>query len=284
MVRRRCNNERAGRGAVFEILLYFLGTEAGDPHCILECRDDNVTGDIGSATGLLKSKTQLSASHVYTVFLPSPHRRNPRLRPFASTDKMLAPSTPLNTFILTLFAKAERSIRIQTPNVTAPPVLSALLMALSRGVDVRILTSERLMILEQLVTAGTTTSQCIKKLIKRYKALGPTPSRRPVSDEEAAISPSKPGHLHISYFDPVGGPKQRGKEGGEPQQSHLKLTIVDDDVVILGSGNLDRASWFTSQELGVAFFDRDTVKNVATAVDEAMQGRSKVVYDSERVR
>jgi hypothetical protein len=59
-----------------------------------------------------------------TVFLPSPHRRNPRLKLIAPMDKVLAPPTPLNTFLLTLFAKAERSIRIQTPNVTAPPVLS----------------------------------------------------------------------------------------------------------------------------------------------------------------
>lgn len=231
-------------------------------------------------TSSLKSKVNLHANSISTVFLPSPHRRNPRLNPFSSTNKMLAPPTPLNIFILTLFSKAERSIRIQTPNVTAPPVLSGLLTALARGIDVQILTSERLMILEQLVTAGTTTSRCIATLIKRYKKLGFNPRSR-ITDEEAAIAPSIPGRLHISYFEPIGGSKSRGNEGGEPQQSHLKMTIVDDEVVVLGSGNLDRASWYTSQELGVAFFDKEVVKKVAGAVDEAMQGRSKVVFDSE---
>jgi phosphatidylserine/phosphatidylglycerophosphate/cardiolipin synthase-like enzyme len=185
----------------------------------------------------------------------------------------------LNVFILTLFAKAERSIRIQTPNVTAPPVLSAILRALARGINVRILTSERLMILEQLVTAGTTTSRCIKKLIKRYQQLGHNSGS--LNDEEAAIATPKPGRLHVSYFEPIGGPKRRGNKAGEPQQSHLKMTIVDDEVLILGSGNLDRASWFTSQELGVAFFDKEVVKKVGSAVDEGTQGRSKVVFDSE---
>ncbi|KAH7402186.1 hypothetical protein DE146DRAFT_677169 [Phaeosphaeria sp. MPI-PUGE-AT-0046c] len=236
-------------------------------------------------TELLKSARSLSAADVSTVFLPSPHRRNPRLNPLTSMEKMLAPPTPLNIFILNLFYKAERSIRIQTPNVTAPPVLAALLAALSRGIDVQILTSERLMILEQLVTAGTTTSRCISKLIKRYQNLGKKDTRqRRVSDEEAAISPLSPGSLHISYFEPIGGPRTRGHEGGEPQQSHLKMTIVDDEVVVLGSGNLDRASWYTSQELGVAFFDKEVVAKVALAVDEAMQGRSKVVFDSDRMR
>ncbi|CAO2653294.1 Nn.00g027050.m01.CDS01 [Neocucurbitaria sp. VM-36] len=231
---------------------------------------------------LLKSSVQLSGSGINTVFLPSPHRKNPGFRFFASPDGVLAPPTPLNTFLLTLFAKAEKSIRIQTPNITAPPILSALLKALGRGIDVQILTSDRLMILEQLVTAGTTTSRCIKKLIKRYQSLSSI-SQRPVSDEEAAISMPQPGRLQVSYFDPINGPKKRGQEGGEPQQSHLKLTIVDSEVLVLGSGNLDRASWFTSQELGVAFFDKNTVKLVKAAVDEGMQGRIRAVFDSHGV-
>jgi phosphatidylserine/phosphatidylglycerophosphate/cardiolipin synthase-like enzyme len=241
--------------------------------------DENGTHENTPSTASLKSKADLTASNVPTIFLPSPHRRNPRLNPFSGTDNTLAPPTPLNTFILTLFARAERSIRIQTPNVTAPPVLSAILAALARGIDVQILTSERLMILEQLVTAGTTTSRCINKLIKRYENLQ---SRQLMSDEEAAIAPSTPGRLQISYFDPIGGPKGRRREGGEPQQSHLKMTIVDGEVVVLGSGNLDRASWYTSQELGVAFFDRELVKKIGETVDEGMGGRSRAVFDSER--
>jgi len=50
--------------------------------------------------------------------------------------------------------------------------------------------------------------------------------------------------------------------------------------VVLGSGNLDRASWFTSQELGVAFFDKGLVKQVESVLDQAMEGRERVVYDS----
>jgi phosphatidylserine/phosphatidylglycerophosphate/cardiolipin synthase-like enzyme len=245
---------------------------------------ENETSDAQSNAATLKSKVALAARGISTIFLPSPHRRNPQLNPFATTERMLAPPTPLNSFILTIFARAERSIRIQTPNVTAPPVLSALLASLARGIDVQILTSERLMILEQLVTAGTTTSRCINKLIKRYGILIAKSAQRTASDEEAAIAPSTPGRLHISYFEPIGGPRARGKEAGEPQQSHLKMSIVDNEVVVLGSGNLDRASWYTSQELGVAFFDKEVVKKVAGAVDEAMQGRSKLVFDSESPR
>jgi phosphatidylserine/phosphatidylglycerophosphate/cardiolipin synthase-like enzyme len=235
--------------------------------------------DIATAPGMSHGHTTTHISTasptVPTVFLPSPHRRNPRFRPFASSSAISAPPTPLNVFILNLLVKAERTIRIQTPNLTAPPVLCAILKALERGVDVRILTSERLMILEQLVTAGSTTSRCVKTLIKRYKKLA-----RPANDEEAAISPPRVGRLTISYFEPLGGSKGRGEEGGEPQQSHLKMMVVDREVVVLGSGNLDRASWFTSQELGVAFFDKRLVGQVEEAVDRGMEGRSRLVYDA----
>ncbi|KAF3040656.1 hypothetical protein E8E12_001394 [Didymella heteroderae] len=221
--------------------------------------------------------TSWSTNSTPSLFLPSPHRRNPSFRPLGSAP---APPTPLNTFLLTLFAKAERTIRIQTPNLTAPPVLTALLKALARGIDVHIVTSARLMILEQLVTAGTTTSRCIKKLVKRYKTLDPCAGGR-AYDEEVAISPKIVGKLHISFFEPRFGAKRRGEEQGEPQQSHLKMTTVDGDVMVLGSGNLDRASWFTSQELGVAFFGEEVVRHIEETVDKAMEGRSRVIFDSE---
>lgn len=230
--------------------------------------------------GAITSASQIAttiSNDTPTFFLPSPHRRNPNFQPLGT---VAAPITPLNTFLLTSFAKAERSIRIQTPNLTAPPVLSALLKALSRGIDVAILTSARLMILEQLVTAGTTTSRCVKNLVKEYNALG-SQMVSGAPDEEAAMTPAKLGKLHISYFEPRHGYKKRGKEQGEPQQSHLKMTIVDSEVLVLGSGNFDRASWFTSQELGVAFFGADVVRIVGGAVNKAMEGRSRVVFDSE---
>jgi phosphatidylserine/phosphatidylglycerophosphate/cardiolipin synthase-like enzyme len=239
--------------------------DLGHGHIISQCMDASDLSD---------------SSEITTLFLPSPHRRNPQFSPFASSDRVIAPPTPLNTFILTLIAKADRSVRIQTPNITAPPVLSAVLKALARGIDVRILTSEKLMILEQLVTAGTTTSRCVDKLIKRYKKLLIAVPGRTPTDEEAAIAAPRLGRLQISYFSPMNGPRLRGAEGNEPQQSHLKMMIVDHNLLVLGSGNLDRASWFTSQELGVAFYDEVLVKRVSSVVDQAMEGRTKFVYDS----
>jgi phosphatidylserine/phosphatidylglycerophosphate/cardiolipin synthase-like enzyme len=132
------------------------------------------------------------------------------------------------------------------------------------------------MILEQLVTSGKTTVRCVRKLVKRYRALQVPPTL----DEEATLGLTTPGALKIDFFQPVGGSRKRGEEEGEPQQSHLKLMVVDKEVTVLGSGNLDRASWFTSQELGVAVFDGGVAWSVRRAVEGEMRSRVRVFYDS----
>lgn len=212
-----------------------------------------------------------------SVFLPSPHHKNPRFRFLPWSQPAPPPPTPLNLFLLTLLENAKTSVSIQTPNLTSPPVLAAILSALQRGVHVGILTSASLMVAEQLVTAGTTTSRCIRALIRRYKKLRSEHQRRATDVESAAQAPPPLGTLEIEYFQP------RAKHGREPVQSHIKLTIVDAEWVVLGSGNLDRASWYTSQELGVAFHDAELALRVAEVVGGKMSGRTRFVFDSDAV-
>lgn len=181
---------------------------------------------------------------VPTMFLPSPHHRNPRFKFFPFLAQSNPPMTPLNAALLTLFEKAQRNITIVTPNVTSWPAMEALLEALERGVDVEIRTCKNMMMVEQLVTAGTTTKWCLKKFIKKYKAL----VKRKPSDIE---SQSAPGNLSIHYYRPL---QTRLQEEDEPVLSHFKMTMVDDDYLVLGSGNMDRASWWTSQEIGLLFY------------------------------
>ncbi|KAG0652519.1 hypothetical protein D0Z07_0639 [Hyphodiscus hymeniophilus] len=118
------------------------------------------------ATSRLLGCTEFPQSTTQTILLPSPHHRHPNFQYSSSVEP---PVTPLNVFILTMFANAVRSVWIATPNLTCRPVVKALLSALGRGIDVIIITSRRLMILEQLVTAGTITELEIWKLRRRYR-------------------------------------------------------------------------------------------------------------------
>ena len=100
---------------------------------------------------------------------------------------------------------------------------------------------------------------------------------------------TRPGRLQVYFYQPQSAPTKDGdgKAIEEPTQSHLKLINIDDAWTILGSGNMDRASWYTSQELGVAFWS-DTEGDhtltrvglyLATYLRGVMHKRKKCYYD-----
>jgi len=244
--------------------------------------DTNRNDYFGSTDGSTKLSTPDGASQsVQSIFLPSPHHVNPSFSLLPWRDCPPPPPTPLNTFLLTAIGHAQKSIYMQTPNLTSPPVLSALLAALKRGVNIEILTSDKLMILEQLVTAGSTTSRCVKTLVKRHRRLI-SAYKREDSKDFAVLEGQPtvaPGKLKVSFYRPKAASDRVGT-AAEPVQSHLKLTIVDGKWTVLGSGNLDRASWFTSQELGVAFHSPEFANDVVGEVRRWMDDRRLEVYDS----
>ncbi|KAF7865647.1 uncharacterized protein EAF02_010070 [Botrytis sinoallii] len=208
------------------------------------------------------------------------------LRIIHSLPNAKTPSTPLNKFLLSQISAAKTSITIYTPNITYTPVINSIFEALDKGVDVRIVVSRKLMILEQLVTAGTITEWEVWKMKRRYRKLVSRSSRR-VDDIEAGNS--RIGALEVVYFNPAlvrmsdshnrntmtdgtlaRGFESMGKES-KPVKLHLKMTIIDNEITILGSGNMDRASWVTSQELGVAIFSEE-VSNQLIEVARGVYG------------
>lgn len=91
------------------------------------------------------------------------------------------------------------------------------------------------------------------------------------------------GRLRVEYYRrPAAGAVRGGGEavGEEPVKSHLKMTVVDAEVVVLGSGNMDRASWYTSQELGVAFFSTEMAQRILGLVRGCLVGRVEEYYCS----
>jgi hypothetical protein len=206
-----------------------------------------------------------------TILLPSPHHRNPHFRPFPFfTNAVPPPPTPLNIFLLTILSYAKRSVYIQSPNMTSQPVLDAILSALKRGVNVQVVSNRRMQAAEQLLTAGRLTEWALRDLYLEY-----TKSLKRFLDDsnrgrDLEAGASEHGGLKISYYRPAASGQHSG--GSVPAfKSHLKLTIVDKEIVVLGSGNMDRASWYTSQELGMAFSSRELAAEVMRGVREGLE-------------
>ncbi|KAI2643544.1 hypothetical protein GGS21DRAFT_21999 [Xylaria nigripes] len=234
----------------------------------------------------------LQSDVVSTVLLPSSHHCNPRFRPLPWQRFPAPPATPLNCAILRLVAMAEKKIYVQTPNLTSAAVIDALLDALNRGIDLTLITSKGMMILEQILTGGTTTARCLRSFITAYEQRRQKQSMQCFgvrSDEgsnamlDLEVQSPGLGSLEIFYYHPLSvQPLQQVAE--EPVCSHLKLTMVDDEYAVLGSGNMDRASWYTSQELGILFHSSELVANISGAVSQALEGRLSLHFSSKHSR
>lgn len=214
------------------------------------------------------------------LFLPSHFHRHPRFRPFPWQHDSESPVTPLNVFMLHLLENARKTIFLQTPNVTSPPLLKALVGALENGVDVTIITNERLMFLEQLVTAGTTTPRCLNALTTAHETTLQRQEQTKYVDSGESGTTRTIGRLRILYFGPSSAAAGGASHGKLPVSTHLKLTIVDDEVSVFGSGNMDRASWYTSQELGVAIQSPELARSVKAEVMKMNKQHTGVVYDA----
>lgn len=235
------------------------------------------------------------SEHVFKTTL-LPHLHNASLQqslwfiPKADTP---LPRSPLNTTLLRLITNAKSEVLLLTPNFTSSAAFAAVCSALSRGVCVHLITDRKMMVPEQLATAGLMTEQSVDSLIKEYQTgfNGHKLQARLTRLEEflgqTLKSPSHsaiPGKLRISYFhQPPHTPlpsvdrrqtRLQSREdvpgiASKATKSHIKLTLVDRKAIILGSGNMDRASWRTSQELGILIEDKDNTDD-STSIAERL--------------
>lgn len=247
---------------------------------------------------------------VKSTLLPHPHNAS-LLQAIWFVPKLDVPlpKSPLNTTLLRLISHAESEVIILTPNFTSSAAFAAVCSALSGGVRVHLITDRRMMVPEQLATSGLTTEQCVDSLINEYKTgfhgrklqtrlarLEEFIGRKPSS--ETAV----PGKLKVSYFQqPLDVPPTSStslqthlQDKGETNfdvaanatKSHIKLTLVDRRAIILGSGNMDRASWRTSQELGILLEDEDgvgdstsTAEKLWLEVERGLKGCLEAYFD-----
>ena len=65
-----------------------------------------------------------------------------------------------------------------------------------------------------------------------------------------------------------------------PRMVHAKAVVVDEELALVGSANLDGRSLFLNYELMVAFYDRRAVRDFSRWIDE--RRRESTVYHAER--
>ena len=257
--------------------------EITDPHP--KTSEHDAAGPLAGAVRPGSGQTQAIqvSRQMSMVLLPSQHHSSLRLSlPMWPISEQMYPPTPLNSVLVHLISTARETIEFITPNLTCPPVVDAIAAALGRGVDVTITTNQRMMVVEQLLTSFTITEYWISKLIRKYREQEFHPTRRgSVFDSSRLLEEGHTrmavGRLEIHYFRP---PTNADGNPIGPVKSHVKCTTVDNSVIVLGSGNMDRASWFTSQELGIALCDPGISQQIKSTVMFRLRGRTWQAFPS----
>jgi len=138
-------------------------------------------------------------------------------------------STPQDVGWIGAFRYAKRSVYIQTPDFNATPAIIEIYEACVRGIQVTMLLCYGYNDLKEHIFQGGTNLQVTKRL---YKQL-----------EKAGFARNFTVGWYVA--------KQETHPVKNKLQSHVKFMAIDDEVAIVGSGNMDTQSWFHSAELNV---------------------------------
>lgn len=152
--------------------------------------------------------------------------------PFANDDV----DNPQDQAFLAAFAAARDVIRIETPNLNDDAAKAAILGAVARGVDVRVITSKGFNELSERPVGGP-NEENVAALYADLAAMG-------VEDPCA--------RLQVRWYSADG---VEPVVGNGVHASHVKYMSVDGQVVIVGTTNMDTASWNFSHELDLAIDD-----------------------------
>lgn len=136
------------------------------------------------------------------------------------------------------FAAARRHIHMQTPNLNDDHAKAALVDAMLRGVRVDVVLSRGFNDLtENLPGQGGDNETNVRRL---YDALA------------AANVPDACDRLRVRWYSRNGVMPVR--DNGD-YASHVKYTSIDDEVVIVGTANMDTQSWNNAREVNVVVDD-----------------------------
>ncbi|EPS36436.1 hypothetical protein H072_9996 [Dactylellina haptotyla CBS 200.50] len=149
---------------------------------------------------------------------------------------------PQNIAWLSGIKFAEAKIFIQTPDLNAPPVVTALIEAIKRGVEVSLVLCMGYNDLGEMLPLQGGHNEIVVVRMKQQ-----------LNEEEKKL-------FKVYWY--VGRDLDRPIHATKQIRTcHIKLMIVDERIGIQGSGNQDSQSWFHSQEINCMIDSEDVCRD-----------------------
>ena len=149
-------------------------------------------------------------------------------------------NNPQDIAWLTVMDEAQEHIHVESPNINDDAFRNAVVRAVNRGVTVRLITSLGFNFSgTNMPTQGGNNQEVVGSLRNRVRNTAPE-------------------RLQIRWYS---NNKREPIEGNVPGASHAKYMSVDDQVSIVGSGNMETPAWNFSHEFNVLIDDHGVTKN-----------------------
>jgi phosphatidylserine/phosphatidylglycerophosphate/cardiolipin synthase-like enzyme len=150
---------------------------------------------------------------------------------------------PQDQAFLAAFDGARQIIKIETPNINDDAVKAALLNAVKRGVEVRLITSKEFNETSEGFVGGP-NGENVAELYRDLALLG---------------VPDACSKLKVRWYSKDGLTPILGNGA---YASHTKYSSMDEQIVIVGTTNMDTASWNFSHEFNLAIDDAELAKKL----------------------
>ena len=175
-----------------------------------------------------------------------------------------------------VFYGARKNIKIQSPNFNDDGAIRALGNAVRRGVKVNMLLSKLFNCVdENKVGQGGQNEIGINRFLGECDASAPKGPNHDIR----WFTVMKNGARVVAYDNP-----KAQKSAERPNNSHVKFTVVDDELVIVGSANMDTQSWNQSREINLFVFHPAVAASWAAQVFEKDFAAGQQVSSSELLK
>ena len=164
---------------------------------------------------------------------------------------------PQNAAFLSMFRYAKSHINIVSPSLNSIDIMNAMLGAMKRGININFLLNRNYENMPALFLREKGTNQMAAEWMAKH--------RKKLVDK---FGEDRIGQFNLKWFVNRGGFTSGRKHGGKVKKgtmkqwnhNHTKFMVADNQVAIIGSGNMDSQSWFHSGETNIVVDDHEVAR------------------------
>ncbi len=170
--------------------------------------------------------------------------------------------SPQNSAFEQIFRNAKSHVNVATPSLNSRDLMTEIVNAVKRGVDVNLLLSQNYQDYNWYLQEGGSNQMAVETIMEEIEK-----ARKAKNYKKGSF-----GNFNVRWFVTRGGNRSGRIEGKRYKfatritekfwnHNHTKYLSADNQITVFGSANFDQQSWYNSRELNIVFDDHELTEN-----------------------